>query len=178
MALPKPTNAILKECKKFKLRTPQYKAFCDLVIAGWEKEDAYAFSGLWNSTYSTLMNIQDMNRLLSEDSTIINYIDTKVKENEINKKKAKKAAAEAEMKQMAEIDMTAELSKEAQLKELLTAKALHPVGSKEWLDIKKMIADISRVKQDDIQDEEDIVHFYVPIQCHNCSLYMKAKGNK
>jgi hypothetical protein len=94
------------------------------------------------------------------------------------KKKAKRASEKAEKQSDAEIDMNAELSKEAQLKELLTAKQLHPVGSKEWLDIKKMIADISRVKQDDIQDEEDVVHFYVPLQCHNCSLYMAQKAKK
>lgn len=178
MALPKPTNALLRECKKLKLKTPMHKVFCDLVLAGWEKEDAYAFSGLWNPTYSVLMNIQDMNHLLKEDQGVVSYIDMKVKEQEALKKKAKKAAAEEEKarNEEKEIDMVTELSKEAQLKELLTAKSLHPVGSKEWLDIKKMIADISRVKQDDIQDEDDLVHFYVPIQCHNCSLYLKAKG--
>lgn len=178
MALPKPTNTLLKECKKLKLKTPMHKVFCDLVLAGWEKEDAYAFSGLWNPTYSTLMNIQDMNHLLKEDQGVISYIDMKVKEIEALKKRAKRSAAEEEKikEEIQEIDMTTELSKEMQLKELLIAKGKHPVGSKEWLDIKKMIADISRVKQDDIQEEDDIVHFYVPIQCHNCSLYLKAKG--
>lgn len=178
MALPKPTNALLKECKKLKLKTPMHKVFCDLILAGWEKEDAYAFSGLWNSTYSSLMNIQDMNRLIIDDKGVVSYIDSKVKENENLKKKAKRASEKAEKQSDVEIDMNAELSKEAQLKELLTAKQLHPVGSKEWLDIKKMIADISRVKQDDIQDEEDVVHFYVPLQCHNCSLYMAQKAKK
>lgn len=178
MALPKPTNALLRECKKLKLKTPMHKVFCDLVLAGWEKEDAYAFSGLWNPTYSTLMNIQDMNHLLKEDQGVVSYIDMKVKESEALKKKAKKAAAEEERArdEEKEIDMVTELSKEAQLKELLTAKSLHPVGSKEWLDIKKMIADISRVKTENMETEDELVHFYVPIQCHNCSLYLKAKG--
>lgn len=177
MALPKPTAALLRECKKLKLRTPMHKVFCDLVLAGWDKEDAYAFSGLWNPTYSNLMNIQDMNRLLSDDKGVVEYIDTKVKETEALKKKAKKAAAEEEKDRTAinDLDMTAELSKDAQLKELLIAKQKHPVGSKEWLDIKKMIADITRVKQDEIKEEDDVVHFYVPIQCHNCSLYIKSK---
>ena len=180
MALPKPTNALLKECRKLKLQTPMHKAFCDLIIAGWNKEDAYAFSGLWNSTYSTLMNVQDMNRLLSDNEPIMSYIDSKVKEIEALKKKAKKASEEYKEKEVvkaeiSEIDMATELSKDMQLKELLLAKTKFPVGSKEWLDIKKMIADISRVKQDDLQEEEDVVHFYVPIQCHNCKLYEDAK---
>lgn len=178
MALPKPTNALLKECKKYKLRTPMHKVFCELVLAGWEKEDAYAFSGLWNPTYSTLMNIQDMNHLLKEDVGVVNYIDMRVKEQEALKKKAKRAAAEEEKAktEIAEIDMTTELSKEVQLKELLIAKGKHPVGSKEWLDIKKLIADLSKVKNEDMQEEEQVVHFYVPIQCHNCSLYMAQKA--
>lgn len=178
MALPKPTNALLKECKKYKLRTPMHKVFCELVLAGWEKEDAYAFSGLWNPTYSTLMNIQDMNHLLKEDVGVVNYIDMRVKEQEALKKKAKRAAAEEEKvkTEIAEIDMTTELSKEMQLKELLVAKQKFAVGSKEWLDVKKMIAEITRVKQDEMKDEEDVVHFYVPIQCHNCSLYIAQKA--
>lgn len=183
MALPKPSNAILKECKKHKLKTPMHKAFCDLVLAGWEKEDAYAFSGLWNSTYSTLMNIQDMNHLLKEDIGVVSYIDTRVKEQEALKKKAKKAAEQAEKLSSPDIteeDMANALSKETQLKELLVAKNTYTVGSKEWLDVKKMIADLTRIKQDDIQDDDDVVHFYVPIQCHSCSLYMaqKAKHDK
>lgn len=180
MALPKPTNALLKECKKFKLRTPMHKVFCELVLAGWEKEDAYAFSGLWNPTYSTLMNIQDMNHLLKEDAGVVNYIDMRVKEQEALKKKAKRAAAEEEKAktELAEIDMTTELSKEVQLKELLIAKGKHPVGSKEWLDIKKLIAEISRVKTENMETEDELVHFYVPLQCHNCSLYNKAKEKK
>jgi hypothetical protein len=113
-----------------------------------------------------------------DDKGIIEYIDSKTKEIENKKKKAKLEAIEAELAASFEIDMTTELSKEAQLKELLVAKQKHPVGSKEWLDIKKMIADISRVKQDDLQEEEDVVHFYVPIQCHNCSLYLAQKSKK
>lgn len=181
MALPKPTNALLKECKKLKLRTPMHKVFCDLVLAGWEKEDAYGFSGLWNPTYSTLMNIQDMNRLLTDDQGVVAYIDAKVKEIEALKKKAKRAsvedekAKEAVKAEISEIDMATELSKEMQLKELLIAKQRFAVGSKEWLDVKKMIADISRVKTENIETEEDVVHFYVPIQCHQCALYEAQK---
>lgn len=184
MALPKPTNALLKECKKLKLKTPMHKVFCDLVLAGWEKEDAYAFSGLWNPTYTTLMNIQDMNHLLQEDKGVVSYIDSKVKGMELLKKKARRASVEEEKAkeeikaEFTEIDMTTELSKEMQLKELLVAKQKFPVGSKEWLDVKKMIAEITRVKQDEMKEEEDVVHFYVPIQCHNCSLYMAQKAKK
>lgn len=178
MALPKPSAALLKDCKKNKLQTPMHKVFCDLIVAGWSKEDAYGFSGLWNPTYSTLMNLQDAERLLKENRAVIEYIDSRIKDIEAEKRKAKKAAVEAEKAKinLEEIDMTTELSKEVQLKELLIAKGKHPVGSKEWLDIKKMIADISRVKTENMESEDELVHFYVPIQCHSCSLYMAQKA--
>lgn len=180
MALPKPSNALLKKCKTNKLKTPMHKAFCDLLLAGWDKEDAYAFSGLWNPTYSTLMNIQDMNHLLKEDAGVIEYIESKVKEQEALKKKAKKAVEQAEKEtfEITEDDMANALSKETQLKELLIAKEKYAVGSKEWLDVKKMLADLTKIKNEDMKDDDEFVHFYVPIQCHNCSLYLKAKGKK
>lgn len=170
MALGKPSNSLLKEVKKRKLPNPETKVFCDLVIAGWDKEDAYIFSNLWNSTYSALMNRQDMDKLL-QNQFVSSYIDEKMKAAENKKKKA----AKEEKIEVTEIDVAEELSKEAQLTELIRAKKMHQEGSKEWLDIKKMIADITRVKQDEIKDEDDLVHFYVPIQCHQCSLYLAQK---
>lgn len=178
MTLTKPTSALLKECKKNKLKTPMHKAFCDLILAGWNKEDAYGFSGLWNPTYSQIMNMQDMNHLLNEDKNIIKYITEKTKQQQELETKARQAEENTGHKhteQLGEIDMTTELSKETQLKELLLAKQKFPVGSKEWLDVKKMIADISRVKQDDMQDDIEVVHFYVPLQCHDCALYEAQK---
>ena len=176
MALPKPSPTLLKDCKKTKLPTPMHKVFCDLIVAGWDKDDAYGFSGLWNNTYSVLMNQQDATRLLNDNKAIVEYIDSKIKETESAKKKARKEREEVEKStvEITEADMSNELSKEMQLKELLIAKQKHPVGSKEWLDIKKMIADLTKVKNEDMQDEAELVHFYVPLQCHNCSLYNKA----
>lgn len=178
MALGKPSASLLKEVRKNKLSNPQVKAFCDLIIAGWGREDAYIFSGLWNNTYSTIMNHQDMERLISQNENVSSYIDEKVKDKELVKKKAKRIAEDEEKVrvEVSDADIANELSKETQLRELIAAKKMHPEGSKEWLDIKKMIADITRVKQDEIKEEDDFVHFYVPIQCHNCSLYMAKKA--
>lgn len=180
MALGKPSATLLRDVKKFKLPNPQVKAFCDLIVAGWSREDAYIFSGLWNTTYSTIMNHQDMEKLITQNQNVSLYIDERVKEKEAAKRKAKKAEEEEIKVEDVSIDMTTELSKETQLKELLIAKGKHPVGSKEWLDIKKLIADLSKVKNEDLQEEDEYVHFYVPIQCHSCSLYInqKAKNEK
>lgn len=175
MALGKPSAALLKVVKKHKLSNPQVKAFCDLIVAGWSREDAYIFSGLWNNTYSTIMNHQDMQKLLTENQNVAAYIDERLKENEAAKRKAAREEAKLQV-EVTETDIADELSKETQLRELIKAKKMHPEGSKEWLDIKKMIADITRVKQDEIKEEDDLVHFYVPIQCHQCKLYEDVKN--
>ena len=47
--------------------------------------------------------------------------------------------------------------------------------SKEWLEIKKMIADITQAKRDEIQTEDNTIHYYLPLTCSQCSLYKAAK---
>lgn len=38
-----------------------------------------------------------------------------------------------------------------------------------------MIADITQIKKDEIKEEDTTVHFYLPLSCNNCSLYLAAK---
>jgi hypothetical protein len=37
------------------------------------------------------------------------------------------------------------------------------------------IADLQQMKKDEIADEENKVHFYLPLTCHQCQLYLKNK---
>lgn len=67
------------------------------------------------------------------------------------------------------------LSKDNMLKDLYYARKKMKRGSKEWLDVNKMIADITRMKQEEVKTEDRTVHFYVPLTCHRCSLYKKSK---
>ena len=48
-------------------------------------------------------------------------------------------------------------------------------GSKEWLDTNKMIADITRMKQEEVKTEDNTVHYFIPLTCHKCSLYINNK---
>lgn len=44
--------------------------------------------------------------------------------------------------------------------------------------ILSQIADLQRMKQDENKDETELVHFYLPITCKRCSLYMEAEKKK
>ena len=74
-----------------------------------------------------------------------------------------------------DIDMQSELSKENQLRELLIAKKKLTVGTSEWLKIVQTIADITQAKKDEIQTEDNTIHYYLPLTCSMCELYQKAK---
>ena len=168
------SRTLNSECKKYKISV-QEKAFADLVAGGWKDSDAYIAVGLYNPVYSSDANMRDMNKLLSEDKYFIDYFTSAEKQW----RKAKKSDVMESPKsvRISEDDIAAELSKDNQLRELIAAKKMHHEGSKEWLDIKKMIADITQVKKDEIKDEETTVHYYLPLSCHNCSLYL-ADANK
>ena len=44
--------------------------------------------------------------------------------------------------------------------------------------ILKQIADLQRMKQDENKDEADLIHFYLPLKCHYCELYMNNQTKK
>ena len=152
------SRTLNSECKKYKISV-QEKAFADLVAGGWKDSDAYIAVGLYNPVYSSDANMRDMNKLLSEDKYFIDYFTSAEKQW----RKAKKSDIKESPKsvRISEDDIAAELTKDNQLRELIAAKKMHPEGSKEWLDIKKMIADTTQVKKDEIKDEETTVHYYI-----------------
>ena len=70
-------------------------------------------------------------------------------------------------------------TKEETLKGLIIAKSKMKAGSKEWLDATKLIADLQQMKKDIVEEEDTTVHYYLPLTCNRCSLYLtnKKKNN-
>lgn len=173
---PKFSRFIKAEIKRYNINE-QEKCFADLMAAGWKDKDAYLASGLYNHVYSKETNLREMNTLISDDEDFRNYWFLARKRAARGSKAAVSSLEEEEegVPSPDDIDMQSELSKENQLRELIVAKAKHPVGSKEWLEIKKMIADITQAKRDEIQTEDNTIHYYLPLTCSQCSLYKAAK---
>ena len=179
-ATPTLSKGLITECKKLKI-TPQEKAFADLLNAGWKEKDSYLVTGLYKHLLSEEANTRNMRSLLAKD-TFTEYMEELEKDKKYIEMKLKEVSQTAittapttEVLQVTEEDISNELSKDAQLKELITAKKAATIGSKEWLDIKKMIADITQVKKEEIKDEASLVHYYLPLTCNVCSLYNKNK---
>jgi hypothetical protein len=62
--------------------------------------------------------------------------------------------------------------------EELSIQADCATSPKEKSDILMKIADLQRMKQDETKDEEELVHFYLPLTCEKCSLYRDAEERK
>lgn len=175
------SRIINQECRKLKLSI-QEKAFADLIALGWKDTDAFVFTGIYNPVYSAEANMKELNRYIMDDVEFKEYLSSQMRKTGRLEKMAKKEERkkEATVKEISDEDIAAELSKDNQLRELISAKEMYATGSKEWLDIKKMIADITQVKKDDLKDEETTIHYYLPLTCDNCSYYLehKKKGGK
>ena len=62
-----------------------------------------------------------------------------------------------------------DVSKEQTLRELAIAKRKTTPGSKEWLEINKQIIEVTQMKKDEVKDEENTIHYYLPKKvCANC----------
>ena len=73
-------------------------------------------------------------------------------------------------------EMLAVYMHEGPLKDLLIAKSKMRFGSKEWLDATKLIADLQQMKKEIVEDEDTTIHYYLPLNCRNCELYIKANS--
>ena len=131
--------------KKLKI-SEREKAFADLLTLGWVNFDAYVVSGLYNPVYSREANQREMNALI-EAPDFAAYL-------KLSGKRLRRKEKEEEESASADIDMATELSKE-------------------WVEIKKMIADITQAKKDEIQTEDTTIHYYLPLTCNMCELYRK-----
>lgn len=49
---------------------------------------------------------------------------------------------------------------------------------KDRLDALMKIADLQQMKKEETKTEEDKVHFYLPLTCHHCELYINRKNQK
>lgn len=163
------------ECRKLGISTKE-KAFADLVALGWKDKDAYLISGLYNPVYNLEINIKNMNALLSTDNDFMSYL-TSVSRRVKRRQKESIKDGDVLDNDISEEDIASELSKENQLRKLIAARKKYEgkEGCKEWIDLTKMIADITQIKKDEIKEEDTTVHFYLPLSCNNCSLYLAAK---
>lgn len=148
--------------KKYSL-SPNELAFVDLCIAGFDKRDAYIIAMHMGESWTPDALDKEARLLLALPGS----------KQRIRESKSGVQTPTDEEDQ--EENIIEALSKDNMLKDLYYARKKMKRGSKEWLDVNKMIADITRMKQEEVKTEDTTVHFYLPLTCHRCSLYAESK---
>ncbi|MBR1449551.1 MAG: hypothetical protein IJ588_12500 [Prevotella sp.] len=160
-----------KLARQYRLR-PQDLAFADLVAVGWEPEDAWAAAVREGVTWTKTARKQALSDLLNAENVQdrINDVKAVLRKNQIE---AVKNASDKDKKAIVNNAM----SKENMLYDLQTALESMTIGSKEWLDTKKMIIDVTRMKQDEVKDDNNTIHHFLPVHyptgCQDC-LYSRC----
>lgn len=155
------------ETKRIKISIIE-KAMADLMALGWKETDAYIATGQLKPVLSDEYNKEQIMKTVAEPA-FAKYL--KLKMNAI---KRGKTDPEDES-QEEEVIL---LSKEDVLQEMLkTARAL-PKADPKRVEILSKYADLQQMKKEEVQEEDRTVHIYLPLSCHQCELYAKAKKQR
>lgn len=165
------TNKFKNECKRYKLDGDQ-RAIADLIIMGWNPKDAYIAIGKYNATLSDEYHLNQIEEFKTLDF------------NEYLKKRERKL--ELQMKGIkTPDDDTGQGSEESKGKfrtkdEVIDALAstVDSLHGKDKADVLMKLADLQRMKQEEVVEEDNTIHFYLPISCKMCDLYNKEKERR
>lgn len=164
-----------KLCKVLKM-SAEALAFADLCAVGWEPTDAYIVAFRKGATWIKKALKGEVEKLL-QTQPIQDRID---ETRNVLSQRQKEAISQTSKKERNAVVDTA-MSKEQMLFDLQTAKLNMQVGSKEWLDTNKLIVDVTRMKQDEVVNEESTIHHFLPVHyptgCQDC-LYQRCDSCK
>lgn len=169
--------AVHKLKKQYGMSDEAYLIYADLRAAGWSQSDAWnvAFQGK-GLNWPKPELLKEMNRLEALDSVQRRIAEVRGERDA----KAKSDDISAE-------ELAKETSKEVILKKLVTAEKKAKYGSPDWLKIISLEADYNKIKQDEIDKENNVVHYYIPARYptshKDCLLFLNgqcaaAKGFK
>lgn len=130
--------------EKEKISSVEDLIYADLRRSGWTKGDAfYAAYRDYYSGYTKKQQTALINQL--EDAPGVKA--------RINSKTTNSLSTK---------ELAKETSKEKVLSDLVLAKKRLKEGTKEWIDLTKMIADYTKIKQDDIKVDEQPIRYFIP----------------
>lgn len=160
----------LKQAKQLKMASPEYKIYADLRAAGNAMRDSWAiaFQGKgFNWPKETLE--REMNKLESLESV-------QKRIAEVQGKKAKNENAD----ELTQEELIKATSKEEILRNLVIAQRKQKFGSPEWQKTTAMIADYSKIKQDEIDTENNVIHYFIPLSmprcCEDCIIFKNGQA--
>ena len=159
------------ECSKAKL-DPQVRAMAELMVQGWTPQDAYIAVGFNKPALSDEYNKQQIEKYIT-DSDFNVYMESRRKA--IKRGILKTSVSQEEDDEDIQVKL---MSKEEILQQALKSALSLPVNDKNRVEILMKYADLAQMKKEEIQEEDTTIHYYLPLTCNNCSLYMAAKAKK
>lgn len=162
------TADLIRKSRAYGMADVHYLIYADLRACGWTMRNAWmvAFNG-YGTTWAKDALEKEMNRLESLES-----VQKRIQEVT--------GARTSEKEDLTPEELAKETSKEKILKDLVIARRRYKEGSKEWTEQTKLIAEYSRIKQDDIQVEDTTCHFFLPHSyptcCDDCLIFKNGKS--
>ena len=160
-----------KKAKALGMKDPRYYIYASLRGSGMSIRDSWAiaFQGYgFNWPKDTLE--REMNILESQESV-------QKRIAEVQGKKAKNENSD----ELTQEELIKATSKEEILRNLVIAQRKQKFGSPEWQKTTAMIADYSKIKQDEIDTENNTVLFYLPVAyprtCSDCLLFKNGQAD-
>ena len=160
-----------KKAKALGMKDPRYYIYASLRGSGMPMRDCWAISFQgegFNWPKETLE--REMNKLESLES-----VQTRIAE--VQGKKAKNENSD----ELTQEELIKATSKEEILRNLVIAQRKQKFGSPEWQKTTAMIADYSKIKQDEIDTENNTVLFYLPVAyprtCSDCLLFKNGQAD-
>ena len=159
-----------KKAKALGMKDPRYYIYASLRGSGMSARDSWAiaFQGEgFNWPKDTLE--REMNILESQESV-------QKRIAEVQGKKSKNENSE----ELTQEELIKATSKEEILRNLVIAQRKQKFGSPEWQKTTAMIADYSKIKQDEIDTESNVVHYYIPLSmprcCEDCIIFKNGQA--
>ena len=160
-----------KKAKALGMKDPRYYIYASLRGSGMSMRDCWAISFQgegFNWPKETLE--REMNKLESLESV-------QARIAEVQGKKSKNENAD----ELSPEELAKATSKEQILKDLVLAQRKAKYGSPEWLKIVASIADYNKIKQDEIDTESNVIHYFIPLSmprcCEDCIIFKNGQAD-
>ena len=148
--------------------TIQQKAMADLMAMGWKQQDAFLLSHDLNPAYSDGWHKRQIADIMEKEQ----WKDYYSRVETIRKKSERMTQIES-----ASFQENA-FTKDEVANELIRTIRSLPVSDPKRADVLMKYADLTQMKKADDNSDDKTVHFYLPLSCKQCELYLEHKKKR
>ena len=162
------TADLIRKSRTYGMADVHYMIYADLRACGWTMRNAWmvAFNGQGTSWAKDMLE-KEMNRLESLES-----VQKRIEEVT--------GGRTSDKEELTPEELAKATSKEKILSDLVIAQRRQKQGSPDWLKTTALIADYNKIKQDEIDTENNVVHYYIPLSmprcCEDCIIFKNGQA--